>query len=221
MVEAGGTENAWSYYETGAPKVDEKVLAAGLEFAKEPIKQAIALQEKLIESAGEISKMEVTLAVDYSEEIMEAVKEVGSGLLAESQTIADKTQRAEAESQAASSVLEEVLKRFDEEVNAETQIKAAIRSLTKELVRKRIVEEGLRIDGRTPVDLRQLSSDVGILPTAHGSGLFQRGETQVLNITTLGTKRMDQMIDGIDPIRESDTCITTISLHFLQENQDL
>ena len=200
MVEAGGTENAWSYYETGAPKVDEKVLAAGLEFAKEPIKQAIALQEKLIESAGEISKMEVTLAVDYSEEIMEAVKEVGSGLLAESQTIADKTQRAEAESQAASSVLEEVLKRFDEEVNAETQIKAAIRSLTKELVRKRIVEEGLRIDGRTPVDLRQLSSDVGILPTAHGSGLFQRGETQVLNITTLGTKRMDQMIDGIDPI---------------------
>ncbi|MEC7577670.1 MAG: polyribonucleotide nucleotidyltransferase, partial [Actinomycetota bacterium] len=200
MVEAGGTENAWSYYETGAPKVDEKVLAAGLEFAKEPIKQAIALQEKLIQSAGEISKMEVTLAVDYSEEIMEAVKEVGSGLLAESQTIADKTQRAEAESQAASSVLEEVLKRFDEEVNAETQIKAAIRSLTKELVRKRIVEEGLRIDGRTPEDLRQLSSDVGILPTAHGSGLFQRGETQVLNITTLGTKRMDQMIDGIDPI---------------------
>ena len=200
MVEAGGTENAWSYYETGAPKVDEKVLAAGLEFAKEPIKQAIALQEKLIESAGEISKMEVTLAVDYSEEIMEAVKEVGSGLLAESQTIADKTQRAEAESQAASSVLEEVLKRFDEEVNAETQIKAAIRSLTKELVRKRIVEEGLRIDGRTPVDLRQLSSDVGILPTAHGSGLFQRGETQVLNITTLGTKRMDQMLDGSDQI---------------------
>ena len=200
MVEAGGTENAWSYYETGAPKVDEKVLAAGLEFAKEPIKQAIALQEKLIESAGEISKMEVTLAVDYSEEIMEAVKEVGSGLLAESQTIADKTQRAEAESQATSSVLEEVLKRFDEEDNAETQIKAAIRSLTKELVRKRIVEEGLRIDGRTPVDLRKLSSDVGILPTAHGSGLFQRGETQVLNITTLGTKRMDQMIDGIDPI---------------------
>ena len=120
MVEAGGTENAWSYYETGAPKVDEKVLAAGLEFAKEPIKQAIALQEKLIESAGEISKMEVTLAVDYSEEIMEAVKEVGSGLLAESQTIADKTQRAEAESQAASSVLEEVLERFDEQDNAET-----------------------------------------------------------------------------------------------------
>jgi polyribonucleotide nucleotidyltransferase len=72
--------------------------------------------------------------------------------------------------------------------------------LTKSLVRKRIVDEGLRIDGRTPTDLRNLSSDVGILPTAHGSGLFQRGETQVLNITTLGTKRMDQMIDGIDPI---------------------
>tara|TARA_B100000902_G_C27289655_1_gene906424 strand:- start:184 stop:2259 length:2076 start_codon:yes stop_codon:yes gene_type:complete len=200
MVEAGGTENAWSYYETGAPKVDEKVLAAGLEFAKGPIKLAIALQEELIANSGEISKMEVALAVDYSKEIMEAVREAGSGLLEESQKIADKTQRAEAESKAASSILDDVLKRFDEEDNAETQIKAAIRSLTKELVRKRIVEEGLRIDGRTPVDLRSLSSDVGILPTAHGSGLFQRGETQVLNITTLGTKRMDQMIDGIDPI---------------------
>ncbi|GIR37334.1 MAG: hypothetical protein CM15mP49_27190 [Actinomycetota bacterium] len=180
-------------------KSRRKVLAAGLEFAKEPIKQAIALQEKLIESAGEISKMEVTLAVDYSEEIMEAVKEVGSGLLAESQTIADKTQRAEAESQAASSVLEEVLERFDEEDNAETQIKAAIRSLTKELVRKRIVEEGLRIDGRTPVDLRSfpltLASSQQLMDQDYSSG-----ETQVLNITTLGTKRMDQMIDGIDPI---------------------
>ena len=200
MVEAGGTENAWSYYETGAPKVDEKVLAAGLEFSKEPIKQAIALQEELIKNSGEISKMEVTLAVDYSQEIMKAVEEVGAEPLGESQKIADKAQRASAESEASSKILETLMERFGEEANAESQIKAAVRSLTKSLVRKRIVDEGLRIDGRTPTDLRNLSSDVGILPTAHGSGLFQRGETQVLNITTLGTKRMDQMIDGIDPI---------------------
>ena len=200
MVEAGGTENAWKYYEAGAPKVDEEVLAAGLEFCKEPIKSAIALQEELIQNCGEISKMEVSLATDYTPEIMAAVQEIGSGPIGESQKIADKAQRAESESQAASSILQTLMERFADEDNAEIQIKAAIRSLTKTLVRKRIVEEGMRIDGRTPTDLRKLSSEVGILPTAHGSGLFQRGETQVLNITTLGTKRMDQMIDGIDPI---------------------
>ena len=83
---------------------------------------------------------------------------------------------------------------------AEEQISAAIRSVTKETVRDRIVNEGVRIDGRGVSDIRALTSDVGVIPTAHGSGLFQRGETQVLNITTLGTGRMDQMIDGIDPI---------------------
>ncbi|MEL6984918.1 MAG: polyribonucleotide nucleotidyltransferase, partial [Actinomycetota bacterium] len=83
---------------------------------------------------------------------------------------------------------------------AEKQLKAAFRSLSKNVVRRRIVEDGFRIDGRGPADLRPLSSEVGVLPRVHGSGLFQRGETQVLNITTLGMKRMDQMIDGIDPV---------------------
>ncbi len=84
--------------------------------------------------------------------------------------------------------------------------------ITKAVVRKRIVEDGIRIDGRGPTDLRPLSAEVGVIPTAHGSGLFQRGETQVLNITTLGMKRMDQMIDGIDADRlASATCTTTTS----------
>ena len=199
MVEAGGTPESWKYYEEGAPKVDEGVLAAGLEFAKGPIKDAISLQSELVQVAGAKETMEVEIAVDYSEEIYAAVEEEGADLIAESQKIADKTARGEAEALAASKIKEGLLETFDDE-DAEKQINAAIRSLTKTIVRKRIVEEGLRIDGRTPADLRPLSSDVGIIPTAHGSGLFQRGETQVLNITTLGTKRMDQMIDGIDPI---------------------
>ena len=143
--------------------------------------------------------MEVEIAVDYSEEIFAAVEEKGADLIAESQKIADKSARGEAEALAVSKIKEDLSETFDDE-DAEKQIGAAIRSLTKSIVRKRIVEEGLRIDGRTPADLRPVSSDVGMIPTAHGSGLFQRGETQVLNITTLGTKRMDQMIDGIDPI---------------------
>ena len=199
MVEAGGTPESWKYYEEGAPKVDEGVLAEGLEFAKGPIKDAISLQSELVQAAGAKETMEVEVAVDYSEEVFAAVEEKGADLIAESQKIADKSARGEAEALAVSKIKEDLSETFDDE-DAEKQIGAAIRSLTKSIVRKRIVEEGLRIDGRTPADLRPVSSDVGMIPTAHGSGLFQRGETQVLNITTLGTKRMDQMIDGIDPI---------------------
>ncbi len=199
MVEAGGTPESWKYYEEGAPKVDEGVLAAGLEFAKGPIKDAISLQSELVQVAGAKETMEVEIAVDYSEEIFAAVEEKGADLITESQKIADKSARGEAEALAASKIKEDLSETFDDE-DAEKQISAAIRSLTKSIVRKRIVEDGLRIDGRTAADLRPISSDVGMIPTAHGSGLFQRGETQVLNITTLGTKRMDQMIDGIDPI---------------------
>lgn len=200
MVEAGGTPESWKYYEEGAPKVDEGVLAEGLEFAKGPIRDAISLQLEFIESAGKKKPMDVAIGVNYSEEIFSAVEEIGASQIAESQKIADKSARGEAEALAASNIREELSERFSEEEGAGKQISAAIRSLTKQIVRKRIVDEGLRIDGRTPTDLRPLSSSVGIIPTAHGSGLFQRGETQVLNITTLGTKRMDQMIDGIDPL---------------------
>src|SRR5204863_5571343 len=81
----------------------------------------------------------------------------------------------------------------------EREVKEAVRSLTKKLVRKRIVDEGLRIDGRGPRDLRPLSAEVGVIPTAHGSGLFQRGETQVLSVTTLAMPRMNQLLDTLTP----------------------
>ncbi len=200
MVEAGGTQEAWRYYETGAPKVDEVVLASGLEAAKEPIKEAIALQRQLIAAAGVKPKMEFTPAVDYSDEIFAAVDAAGRDRLAATQQIADKAERGAAEDEVREAILDEVLPSFAENENAEKMIKAAMRAITKEVVRKRIAEESLRIDGRGPRDLRPLSAEVGVLPTAHGSGIFQRGETQVLNVTTLGTKRMDQMIDGIDPV---------------------
>ena len=81
----------------------------------------------------------------------------------------------------------------------EKEIKEAVRSLTKKLVRKRIVEDGVRIDGRGVTDLRPVSAEVGVLPTAHGSGLFQRGETQVLNVCTLAMPRMNQLMDTLSP----------------------
>lgn len=83
---------------------------------------------------------------------------------------------------------------------AESQVRAAVRALAKEAVRHRVVNDGIRIDGRSTADIRPLSTEVAVLPMAHGSGLFERGETQVLNIATLGNEKMDQIIDTIEPV---------------------
>ena len=200
MVEAGGTGAAWELYEGGAPKVDEAVLAEGLNACKVWIKDAIALQQELVDAmGGKPETFPFEAAADYSDEIMAAVTAAGADQIAESQKVADKAERGEAEDVAKAAIIAAVLPQFEDDDAAETKIKAAIRSLTKSTVRNRIVNEGIRIDGRGTSDVRPLSSEVDVIPTAHGSGLFQRGETQVLNFTTLGMARMDQMIDGIDP----------------------
>ena len=200
MVEAGGTEATWDIYESGTQKVDESVLAEGLEFSKQYIKEVIDIQHELVKAVGEPETMAYEAFVDYSDEIYAAVDAAGRERIAETQTIADKSARSEAEAEVSAAIHEELAEQFAEIDDAETQISAAIRSVTKDSVRKRIVEEEVRIDGRNPSEIRALSSDVGIIPTAHGSGLFQRGETQVMNVATLGTGKMDQMIDGIDPV---------------------
>ena len=200
MVEAGGTEATCDVYDAGAPFVDEAVLADGLEFSKKFIKEVIELQQELVKSVGKPEGMEYEVFVDYSPEIFAAVENAGAERVAATQVIVDKTERQNAEADLKEALKSEIISDFEEIEDAESQISAAIRSVTKETVRDRIVNEGVRIDGRGVSDIRALSSDVGIIPTSHGSGLFQRGETQVLNITTLGTGRMDQMIDGIDPV---------------------
>ena len=200
MVEAGGTENAWSHYEAGAPKVDESVLAEGFEVCKQWIKDAIAAQRELMDEAGVAEPMTYSEQLDYSEEMFEAVMEVGAEALTASQSLADKAERGDAEAAAKSEILASIGDRFADDPGAGKKLGSAIRAATKAIVRKRIVDDGVRIDGRATTELRTLSADVGIIGTAHGSGLFQRGETQVLNFTTLGMGRMDQMIDGIDPI---------------------
>ncbi len=199
MVEAGGTEGSWNYYENGAPKVDEAALAQGLQESEQYIKEAIALQLELVEKAGgRKTFMEYAKVADYTDAQMGAVTAAGEAKMIDVMSIADKTERGAAESALRDEVLAAVAAELGDDAS-EKQLKAAFRSMSKAIVRKRIVEDGVRIDGRGPADLRELSSEVGVLPKVHGSGLFQRGETQVLNITTLGMKRMDQMIDGIDP----------------------
>ncbi len=203
MVEAGGTESSWTNYENGAPKVDEDALAEGLEESKRYIKEAIALQLELVEaSGGRRPVMDFPVQVDYTDEQYAAVAAAAESRMVEIMGISDKAERAEAEQALREETLAGLQPQFagEDDVLAAKQLKAAFRSLSKNVVRRRIVEDGFRIDGRGTADLRPVSAEVGVLPRVHGSGLFQRGETQVLNITTLGMKRMDQMIDGIEPV---------------------
>ncbi len=202
MVEAGGTANTWELYENGTPKVDEDTLAGGLEACKVWIREMIELQQECIEKLGPIEKMEAPLSIDYSDEIYAAVEAAGTERIAETQKIADKTDRQNAEAEVNAALVAELEGQFADTDDAVKQIKAAARSVMKKVVRKRIVEEGIRIDGRGAADLRKVTSEVGVIPTSHGSGLFQRGETQVLNITTLGMGRSDMMIDDLSPLEK-------------------
>ncbi len=198
MVEAGGTEGAWPAYEAGAPKVTEEVIAAGLEASKTWIRESIKDQLELIAAAGGNKPiMDFTTTSDYSPEVLAAVTEIGTERVTKAESISDKVERIAAEGEARDAIVAELADRFADLPDAEKQIKGAFRSLTKAVVRKRIVEEGTRIDGRGTRDIRPLSAEVGVLPSVHGSGLFQRGETQVLNVTTLGMPRMEQMIDAL------------------------
>jgi len=207
MVEAGGTEKSFDYYANGAPKVDEVVLAGGLDASKQYIKESIALQRQLLASViatrGPITPLKYTPVLDYGDDVWTAVEAVATPLLADAVKIALKADRNAATDAAGNAAVEKLAGSADAPfVGRDKEIKEAVRSLTKKLVRKRIVEDGIRIDGRGPRDLRAVTAEVGVLRTAHGSGLFQRGETQVMNVTTLAMPRMNQMLDTLSPITE-------------------
>ena len=204
MVEAGSTEIAWEAYESGAPKVTEEVIAQGLEESKTWIREAIEAQDELVAKAGRRETMPFTPQPDYSDEIYARVAEMGTKEFAKAAKIAEKVARNAAFDEAGSTVMASLNEEFPEP-DHNKQIRQAIRSLTKAVIRRLIVDEGVRMDGRGTNDLRALSAEVGVLPIAHGSGLFQRGETQVLNVLALGMPRMAMEIpfkDSLD-IQES------------------
>ncbi len=194
MVEAGGTPAAWDLYESGAPKVTEAVIADGLESSKTWIRESIELQRRLVAEAGARPPLAYQPQVDYGEDVAARVAEVGTDRVEKVTTITAKAEREATTDEVTSAIIADLAEEFEGRAG---EIKAAVRSLTKKLVRQRIASSRIRIDGRGPDDIRPLSAAVGIVPTAHGSGLFQRGDTQVLNITTLGMPRMDQLLDTI------------------------
>ncbi len=204
MVEAGGTERSHELYEAGAPKVTEEVIAEGLEESKRWIKAAIDLQSELrrkVEAAhGPIPTIEYQPHSDYDDDVLAAVEAHAASTVSDAMTIADKHERNVRLGEVEAEVILALVGTTDTPgafADRATQVKRAFRGLQKKVVRARIVNEGVRIDGRGTTDIRPLSAEVGVLSTAHGSGLFQRGETQVLSVTTLAMRRMEQMLDTI------------------------
>ncbi len=200
MVEAGGSERSFQFYAEGAPQVDEETLADGLEAAKRWIRESIVLQRELVAAYvaanGPIETIEYSTFSDYGDDVWGRVEAVATDGLAAANILTPKAERNAALAEVTDAVVTQLAGEFP---GRESEIKAAVRSLTKKLVRKRIIDEGLRIDGRTTAQIRPLSAEVDLFPTAHGSALFQRGETQVLNVTTLGMPRMNQLLDTITP----------------------
>jgi polyribonucleotide nucleotidyltransferase len=200
MVEAGGTEGSFVKYADGAPKVSEDVLAAGLEASKLWIREAINLQRELVKefvaARGPIKTIEYKSVKDFQDDVYARVDAIGASALGEANNLTAKTARNDALGAATASIIEQLSGEFPDRAS---EIKAAVKSVTKKLVRRRIVEEGVRIDGRGVADIRPLSAEIDLFPMTHGSALFQRGETQVVNVTTLGMPRMKQMVDSITP----------------------
>jgi len=204
MVEAGGTAGSFEMYEAGAPKVTEETIADGLEFSKQWILASIELQLELVKKVqaekGPIKEISYNPSIDYTDDVFVAIGNEARSATVEAMAIADKNDRNDRLDEIGSAAIAFLVGSDDApgQFSGRTgELKKAFRSLQKQVVRDRIVNEGVRIDGRGLTDLRPISSEVGVLPTAHGTGLFQRGETQVLSVVTLGMPRMEQMIDSI------------------------
>jgi polyribonucleotide nucleotidyltransferase len=198
MVEAGASEDGFRMVQDGAQGSDEATVAAGLELAKDYIAVLVDLQLELLEKHGAPEPVEWILTSEYSDDLFAKVEEIAQPKLEALGLIVMKHERQNAEK----AVRDEVIESLDldeDDVDGLKQAKAAFSTVQKNVMRSRVVNEGVRIDGRGLTDIRQLTAEVGVVPGAHGSGLFQRGETQVLNVSTLGMLKMEQMLDTISP----------------------
>ena len=195
MVEAKAPEHADIVINAGGAKPTESVVAEGLEAAKPVIRALCEAQAKLI---GECGKPvgDFPFFPDYTEEQLEAVTESIGDRLQPVLGIVAKAERDEALNDLTASVVEELAERFPEE---EGMLAAAVNAAFKKTMRHHVLTEGVRMDGRTPVEIRTITAEAGVLPRVHGSALFQRGETQILGVTTLNMLKMEQQLDNLSP----------------------
>lgn len=202
MVEAEATEGAWDLIQGGATKPDEAVVAQGLEAAKPFIRQLVAAQASLAQQAAKPT-VDYPVFLPYAQETYDAVSALALDELGTVYQIADKIERQDADDALKTRTKEAVAAKVEAgelPQSTLTEFSAAYKSVTKTVVRGRILRDGIRMDGRGLADIRPLDAEVQVIPRVHGSAIFQRGETQILGVTTLNMLKMEQQIDSLSPI---------------------
>ena len=201
MVEAGAGVNVAERIKEGAPAPQESTVAEGLEAAKPFIKSLCEAQAGLAERAAKETQ-EFPLFPPYGDDVYAAVEKAASKKLEKLLTIPGKQDRDDATNEYMEQVEAKLIEDFDDldEADASKQIRNAFNAVMKDIVRTKILTEGFRIDGRGVTDIRDLGVEVDLIPRAHGSSLFERGETQILGVTTLDMLKMEQQIDSLTPV---------------------
>ncbi|SDS19006.1 polyribonucleotide nucleotidyltransferase [Friedmanniella luteola] len=195
MVEAESTAQTWDLVRSGKTAPTEEVVASGLEAAKPFIKALCDAQAELATHFPKTTA-EFPIFADYQDDVFAAVSETASAELSQVMSIADKQEREQATDALKAKLVGQLSEQF---AGREKEISGAFRALTKKLVRQKILTDQVRIDGRGLSDIRTLSAEVDVIPRVHGSALFQRGETQILGVTTLNMLGMEQKLDTLAP----------------------
>ena len=195
MVEAEATSKTLELIKGGASAPTEAVVAEGLEAAKPFIKVLCEAQMELAKVAAKPTA-EFPVFLDYQDDVFAAVEAEAKKPLSEALTIAGKQDRETKLDEIGKATIEKVSAAFE---GREKEVPAALRSLTKKLVRQRVLRDKIRIDGRGLRDIRPLSAEVEVIPRVHGSAIFERGETQILGVTTLNMLKMEMQLDTLSP----------------------
>jgi polyribonucleotide nucleotidyltransferase len=198
MIEGEAPDNTWALLQASGTTPTEQVVAEGLEAAKRAIDELVDMQ------------LEFVARADVKPRPFEPKPLYGADTWAAAETFKERLETAivpdRSEREAGMAEIKELLKAHlletwgpESYAARQSEISPAWKDLQKKVMRARVIEHGVRLDGRGPKDIRPLSAEVGLIPRAHGSSLFNRGDTQALNVTTLGMLRMTQMIDTLDP----------------------
>ncbi|WP_394278613.1 polyribonucleotide nucleotidyltransferase [Microbacterium sp.] len=201
MVEAEATEGSWNLIKGGAVKPSEEIVAGGLEAAKPFLKQLVEAQQQMAASSSREPGVYPVFA-PYSSEVYDFVAGRAYDDLVNVYQIAEKQERQAADDAVKDRVRAELIAAVEADelpAGAPLEFSAAYKSVTKKVVRGRILAEGVRMDGRGLADIRPLDAEVQVIPRVHGSAIFQRGETQIMGVTTLNMLKMEQQIDSLSP----------------------
>jgi polyribonucleotide nucleotidyltransferase len=197
MIEGEAPDNTWALLASGAKAPTEETVAEGLEAAKLALDELIDFQKEFVDAVG-VTEKAWTPRPLYGDDVYEAVSAFAKDRLGEA-IVPDKAEREAKLDALKAETKEHVASVFGDDAAARAgEFGPAWKQLQKKVMRKRVIDEGIRLDGRAATDIRPLSAEIGVLKRAHGSAIFSRGDTQVLNVTTLGMLRMTQMIDTLD-----------------------